>query len=1613
MLLRCLCLLLLSTLAFPVVAQVDNGLCRVAPLGEEGAYTGFSLLADEAAVATVSFGSNDAIVARSVRQEGASLVFSGLICTPTPTLGPDSSISVALFPDDPYPEVSFRLDLRGFNQEAWEAAFGRCPFHFLACSLPGAEVFHQRGWSIGTPVIDDYIQMQAEGFGKQVVSDWSRDWTYAPPIGAYPVAVAGLWNPSQRRYVSYDFHGARLTDNTEKDFGTAYCYRCKDTEQFFCLTWPFGDHYIKLRSPEVPVSCGTEFRLLWSQEMGPDDDPNRFVQEFLWNRYADLLPGVEAMNDLSWLPGEMRLSGFPVPGRLGGFIHETGDDGDRWWAPHVHVAGGVSYFSPVDYTYKTGDTASIVKLESECRHLVTLGKWMDIEGDSCYWWQTPLDGGGAEFFGPGVQTFRHVNGWSSGAALLDYYRNDPTGAADLLPYIDGALRYTRHILYTRNCYPDVPAAQFAWSATPAVTYCLKYYYTFRDDPARRDLAELAHKLARNMGYRYLALWASDNDKLDDLDSSFMMEPNAGLNWLGCACANEIWVYNIAMLYEYVALGDPLMGHYLRGMLERYHEMYQNQLYPRVKDYPSGAFTERFGLYDECAQGKGVRGDFGGLWGGFERLIWPLGSATVRVVCGEKAAMAFNRDGRHTDIDSYRCPGGGNCSFRLVAGGLEARPDEAFDVTITFPFFDISSKPVTVGRDGLPSTLGEDRVVQYPTEASTITVKGLMLGDVVTVGACDDTSPVLTVPLQKLRGSPSADGDSFIARDGFEMLNLARGAFEGIDRNWEDVNSYAGYEPGVKTLFGVPFLLLDPELTQNRVTVPRHGIAYGQAPEYLFVLVGDVRERSRLTIRYEDGSLYRPDLRAAVPVLQGWPPALDWHIDLVMVENKGRLIQAINPVACNVFSITATDKSAGELSETLTVLADRQAEMMARQKLIEQVRTLAPLMEPFSGHIAVLPSPRGGNPRTSPLVRMLQEAGLAQHLVFLSKEDLVDGRVFNAQNVWIALYMGGEDYYQTVHTEGDGDAALRSWLQAGGTLVSLSQGPFPFYTNEKDKPVVSAPDFGFPISGSGHEKRLDTLDVASVTGWETPPEGLELSFHVNPEQEVISGLPASFPWPEDGDQRWRPILDVVDEGNVYTPIVTLRDREGRQYGEAAAMIDYKVGELAGARVLYVWSSLHTNRLYRHTIITDILRYLLSHTMPPVAQHTCFRAAEPPTIDGKLDDAIWRQAEATAVFARLDDKRDDGASLRTTAKMAWDDEALYVAWECEDPDIWSDITDRDGNLWEGEVVEIYIDPDGDGREYLEIELSPLGNVVDLRIPQAVDGVPQNLEDARKWDAEGLRSAVDVQGTLDNREDVDTGWTAEMAIPLRNFTGAENIPPRIGDTWRVQLYRIEQGACLPNPQFSSWSVTDTFHNPERFGRVVFAASPYHDDFSGYEPGAAPRPTWTVTGGQWQVVGGELVGTSSGTGAWTPTGAVAGSESWTDYRLSLRFRALKLGGDHRDGAWIGFRYQSPQSCYSLNFRNGLVLHKAYMGRTGGDHTALARAEWANDGNWHKAVVTVRGNQIAVEVDGRQVMGVTDEDFLGVGPVPSGGVCLSARRWEGSPQDTVVAFDDVQIEPL
>ena len=216
-------------------------------------------------------------------------------------------------------------------------------------------------------------------------------------------------------------------------------------------------------------------------------------------------------------------------------------------------------------------------------------------------------------------------------------------------------------------------------------------------------------------------------------------------------------------------------------------------------------------------------------------------------------------------------------------------------------------------------------------------------------------------------------------------------------------------------------------------------------------------------------------------------------------------------------------------------------------------------------------------------------------------------------------------------------------------------------------------------------------------------------------------------------------------------------------------------------------------------------------PPV--YTCPKVDCAPKIDGKLDDPAWKLApEVTFVLAATG----EAATKHTTARMCWDDECLYIAYDCADTDIFATMTKRDDWIWREEVVEAFVCPDCDLRHYFEINLSPLNTVFDAHIVNEGTGPSTGTQYA--WTCEGLRTAVVVDGTIEDRTDTDRGWTAEYAIP---FAALKRSTPKPGERWRLNLYRID---LYPEPkEFQAWSPTlvtpPAFHIPKRFGTVFFS--------------------------------------------------------------------------------------------------------------------------------------------------------------------------------------------------
>jgi hypothetical protein len=241
--------------------------------------------------------------------------------------------------------------------------------------------------------------------------------------------------------------------------------------------------------------------------------------------------------------------------------------------------------------------------------------------------------------------------------------------------------------------------------------------------------------------------------------------------------------------------------------------------------------------------------------------------------------------------------------------------------------------------------------------------------------------------------------------------------------------------------------------------------------------------------------------------------------------------------------------------------------------------------------------------------------------------------------------------------------------------------------------------------------------------------------------------------------------------------------------------------------------------------------------PPRGYVAYRATKPITIDGKLDDEAWRAAPWSEDFVDIEGDGKPKPTYRTRVKMLWDDKNLYLAAELEEPHVWATLTRHDSYIFtEDNDFEVFLDPDGDSHLYGELEINARNTTWDLLLTKPYKDGGKAID---AWEIAGLKTAVHVDGTLNDPTDKDRGWTVEIAWPwegLRQLGGA--VPPKDGDQMRINFSRVQwqhevvdnkyrkvKGKSENNWVWSPQWVID-MHRPERWGYVQFSTD---------EPGAA----------------------------------------------------------------------------------------------------------------------------------------------------------------------------------
>jgi hypothetical protein len=238
------------------------------------------------------------------------------------------------------------------------------------------------------------------------------------------------------------------------------------------------------------------------------------------------------------------------------------------------------------------------------------------------------------------------------------------------------------------------------------------------------------------------------------------------------------------------------------------------------------------------------------------------------------------------------------------------------------------------------------------------------------------------------------------------------------------------------------------------------------------------------------------------------------------------------------------------------------------------------------------------------------------------------------------------------------------------------------------------------------------------------------------------------------------------------------------------------------------------------------------LPPKG-YVCYRATKPIIIDGKLDDEAWAAAPWSDDFVDIEGDKKPNPRFRTRVKMLWDDGCLYIAAELQEPHIGALLTKHDSYIFhEDHDFEVFLDPDGDSHLYAELEMNALNTTWDLLLTKPYKDGGKAID---AWEIDGLRTAVHVDGTLNDASDTDRGWTIEIAWPWKGLKqiAACPVPPRDGDQWRINFSRVELTHKFRDGRYrkvkgsveENWVWTPqgaiNMHMPERWGYLQFSAA------------------------------------------------------------------------------------------------------------------------------------------------------------------------------------------------
>jgi hypothetical protein len=188
----------------------------------------------------------------------------------------------------------------------------------------------------------------------------------------------------------------------------------------------------------------------------------------------------------------------------------------------------------------------------------------------------------------------------------------------------------------------------------------------------------------------------------------------------------------------------------------------------------------------------------------------------------------------------------------------------------------------------------------------------------------------------------------------------------------------------------------------------------------------------------------------------------------------------------------------------------------------------------------------------------------------------------------------------------------------------------------------------------------------------------------------------------------------------------------------------------------------------------------------------RVVSPPAMDASPDDLSWTEAATIHELTLSLNAQATSEPQKTQVRLLWSPAALYVRFVCIDGEPFAPHTGRDRPHHEGDVVEVFIDPVGDARQWYEVQVSPTNQVLDALT--LMTGEPESddqliLTRAAARDQWTFIEGFEIAGLATATQMVPGGWIADVTIPASALTRRRGGGPLSPGSMRINLLRYDR--------------------------------------------------------------------------------------------------------------------------------------------------------------------------------------------------------------------------------